>query len=99
MPRVSSNSGNARKLRRLEARVTPQQKLLIERAAAIRGTTVTEFVIASAQESATRLLQEFDSLELRDEARDRFLEAVLNPPAPNAAARSAAARYKRHARR
>lgn len=91
----SANKQKARKLSRLEARITPQQKLLIERAAAIRGTSVTEFVVASVQESATRLLQEFDSLELRDEARDRFIEAVLNPPAPNEAARAAAARYRR----
>ncbi|HKS82738.1 MAG TPA: DUF1778 domain-containing protein [Candidatus Acidoferrales bacterium] len=95
MPRASSNPRKVRKLSRLEARITPQQKQLIERAAAIRGTSVTEFVIASAQESATRLLQEFDSLELRDAARDRFIEAVLHPPAPNDAARAAAARYKR----
>lgn len=95
MARMSPNSQKARKLSRLEARITPQQKQLIERAAAIRGTSVTEFVVASAAESATRLLQEFDSLELRDAARDCFIEAVLNPPAPNDAARAAAARYKR----
>jgi uncharacterized protein (DUF1778 family) len=34
-------------------------------------------------------------LHLRDEARDVFVNAVLNPPAPNAAARAAAERYKK----
>ena len=42
-----------RKQERLEARVTRQQKRLIERAAYLRGTSVTDFVVASAQQAAT----------------------------------------------
>jgi len=79
----------------LEARLTPVQKRLIERAAALRGTSVTEFVVASAQEAATTTIKDFDVLHLRDQAREVFINAVLNPPAPNDAARAAAERYKR----
>ncbi len=79
----------------MEARVTPEQKRLIERAATLRGTTVTEFVVASAQEAATNTIKDFEVLYLRDEARDVFVNAVLNPPAPNDAARRAAERYKK----
>ena len=39
-----------RREERLEARLTLVQKRLIERTAALRGTSVTEFVVASAQE-------------------------------------------------
>ena len=84
-----------RKDQRLEARVTPEQKRLIEHAAALRGTTVTEFVVASAQEVAKNTIEDFEVLHLRDEAREVFVNAVLNPPVPNDAARRAAARYKR----
>jgi len=35
----------SRKEQRLEARVTPEQRFLIERGATLRGTTVTEFVV------------------------------------------------------
>ena len=46
-----------RKQERLEARVTPDQKRLIERAAELRGTTVTEFVVVSAQQAAAKQLE------------------------------------------
>lgn len=86
----------SRKKERLEARVTPAQKRLIERAAALRGTSVTEFVMASAQEAATTTIKDFEVLHLRDQAREVFINAVLNPPAPNDAARAAAERYRKH---
>jgi uncharacterized protein (DUF1778 family) len=86
---------HSRKEQRLEARVTPEQKRLIERAATLRGTTITEFVVRSAQEAATNTIRDFEVLHLQDEAREVFLNAVLNPPAPNDAARAAAGRYKK----
>ena len=84
----------ARKLERLEARVTREQKRIIERAAELRGTSVTEFVVVSAQQAATKTIKDFETLSLRGEARKVFVNAVLNPPAPNAAAKAAARRYK-----
>lgn len=87
----------SRKQERLETRVTPDQKRLIERAAELRGTTVTEFVVTSAQRAATETIREFETLHLRDRAREVFVHAILNPPAPNEAARVAARRYRRNA--
>ena len=84
----------SRKLERLEARVTREQKRIIERAAELRGTSVTEFVVVSAQQAATKTIKDFETLSLRGEARKVFVNAVLNPPAPNAAAKAAARRYK-----
>ena len=84
----------SRKEQRLEARVTPEQKKLIERAAKLRGTTVTEFVVLSAQQAAAETIRNHETLVLRDEARDVFVKAILNPPLPNEALRSAARRYK-----
>lgn len=96
MSQVQRVEQRSRKEERLEARVTSAQKDLIERAAALRGTSVTEFVVASAQEAATTTIKDFDALHLRDQAREVFINAVLNPPAPNDAARAAAERYRRH---
>ena len=84
----------SRKLERLEARVTREQKRIIERAAELRGTSVTEFVVLSAQQAATKTIKDFETLRLRGEAREVFVNALLNPPAPNAAAKAAARRYK-----
>lgn len=93
---AQAQAHRSRKEERLEARVTPVQKQLIERAAALRGTSVTEFVVLSAQEAATSAIKDSEMLSLRDEAREAFINAVLNPPAPNEAARSAAERYKKN---
>ena len=84
----------SRKEERLEARVTPEQKKLIVRAAALRGFSVTEFVVASAQQAASEAIKDFELLTLHDDARDVFVNAILNPPSPNEAARAAAKRYK-----
>ena len=83
------------KLKRLEARITQVQKRIIERAAALRGTSVTDFVVVSAQRAATDTIKDFEMMSLRGEAREAFVNALLNPPAPNAAANSAAERFQR----
>jgi len=84
----------SRKEERLEARVTAEQKKMIARAAALRGSSVTEFVVASAQQAAADTIKDSEVLTLHDEARDVFVNAILRPPAPNEAARKAARRYK-----
>jgi uncharacterized protein (DUF1778 family) len=83
---------------RLEIRATPEQKRLIERAAQIRGTSVTDFVVNKLQEAATEIIQETEVLRLREEDRQVFFKALTNPPAPNKYAKAAVARYKKQVR-
>jgi len=85
----------SRKEERLEARPTPEQKNPIARPAALRGSSVTNFVVASAQQAASETIMDFEPLPPHDSASDAFVKALLNPPAPNVAARSAARRYKK----
>jgi uncharacterized protein (DUF1778 family) len=79
---------------RLEVRTTSAQKRLIERAAELRGTSVTDFVVSNMQVAAAETVKEFESLFLRDEAREIFVKALLNPPEPNKALKAATARHK-----
>lgn len=83
------------KLERLEARITREQKRIIERAAGLRGTSVTDFVVVSAQQAAADTIKDHEMMPLRGEAREKFVNALLNPPAPNAAANRALGRYRR----
>ena len=85
-----------RRQERLEARISPDQKRLLEHAATLRGTSLTDFVLISAQEAATKTIKDFETLRLRNEAREIFVQAVLNPTAPNEVARAAAQRYREH---
>ena len=94
MRHASAIVRRSRKEARLEARVTPERKRLIARAAALRGFSVTEFVVASAQQAASNAIKEFELLTLHDHAREVFVNAVSHPPSPNKTARAAARRYK-----
>ncbi len=58
-----------RRSRRLELRTTPAERDLIDRAAALTETDLTEFVVATAVEAARRALADRDRFELDDEAR------------------------------
>lgn len=80
--------------KRLEARVTPAQKALIERAAALSGRTVTDFVVSSVQAAAEETIRTHEIVALTARESAAFVEALLNPPAPGENLRAAAQRYK-----
>lgn len=94
MPHALKAARQSKKRERLEARVTLEQKRLIARAAKLRGTSMTDFVVVGVTEAAKETIKDFEMLSLRDEAREAFVKAILNPPATNEAARAAAARHK-----
>ncbi len=79
---------------RLEARLTPEQKAHIERAAGIKGTSVSDFVVLSADEAAIRTIREHEALQLGERASAIFVHTLLNAPAPNARLVRAARRYR-----
>jgi uncharacterized protein (DUF1778 family) len=79
---------------RLEARVTPEQKELLQRAASLQGRSLADFVVASAQEAALRAIQDMEIIRLSAADSRVFAEALLNPPKPNRALRNAAKRYR-----
>ena len=89
---------HALKAERLEARVAPEQKRLIERAAELNGTSVTDFMVDKLRQAALETIKDFETLRLRDEAREVFVSALLNPPEPNDAAKNAVARYQESTR-
>jgi uncharacterized protein (DUF1778 family) len=82
---------------RLEARLTPEQKKHIEHAARIRGTSISEFVVLSADDAAVRTIREQEVITLNERAREVFAKALLDPPVPGARLLAAAQRYKRRA--
>lgn len=57
-----------RRSRRLELRTTPDERELIDRAVAVTGTDLTEFVVANAVDAARRVLADRDRFELDADA-------------------------------
>ena len=66
------------KRERLELRVAPSAKLLIQRAMAVSGLTAGDL----AYEGARRILDEHERMVLVGADRDAFLAAVMDPPEP-----------------
>lgn len=83
---------------RLNLRTTPAQDALIRRAAAVKGQNVTEFVLTNAVESAQRVIEAFERIDLTVRDSRAFVDAFLAPPGPNIKARAAARRYAKFAR-
>jgi uncharacterized protein (DUF1778 family) len=82
------------KAERIEARVKPEQKSRIEYAASLRGTSISDFIVQNADAAAMRTIQEYETWTLNIADRDRFVDALLNPPEPNELMRAAVQRYK-----
>ena len=80
---------------RLEVRVSAAQKSLLQRAAALSGRTLSEFVVTSAQDAARRVIAEHASISLSREEQLAFVQALLQPPEPNARLERAAKTYRR----
>lgn len=80
---------------RLEARVGPEQKRYFQRAASLRGVSLKEFMVASMHEAAVRTVEQHELLTLTAKEQQVFVEALMNPPAPNRALRAATKRYNR----
>jgi uncharacterized protein (DUF1778 family) len=80
---------------RLEARVSRDQKELFQRAAALQGRTLADFVIASVHDAAVRVIEETQTIRLNAEDSCAFAEALLNPREPNGRLKAVARRYLR----
>jgi len=81
------------KTSRLEARVSPDALAMVKRAAEIQGRTVSDFVVAAAQEAAQRTIESAQIIRLTLEGQQQFAEAILNPPSPGTRLKKTAARY------
>jgi uncharacterized protein (DUF1778 family) len=88
-------AASAQKQERLEARVTHAQKEVLQQAAALEGTSLTDFIVRSAQRAAEQAIRDHSLMVLTSRESQSFVDALLDASAPNAALRSAAEHYKK----
>jgi uncharacterized protein (DUF1778 family) len=79
---------------RLEARVSAALKKFFQKAAALEGTTLTDFVVNSVHAAAKRVIQEHQMITLGERDREVFIKTLLNPPEPNPQLKRAFERYQ-----
>ena len=72
---------------RINLRTSPEAKALIERAAAIMGSTVSSFMLQNAYEAASRVVANNETIVLSQEAFEAFIAVCENPPEPTDALR------------
>jgi uncharacterized protein (DUF1778 family) len=79
---------------RLEARIAPEALAVVRRAAEIQGRSVSDFVVAAAQEAAQKTVSEVEVIRLSRAAQEEFVKLLTKPPAPKPALKRAFARHK-----
>lgn len=77
---------------RINLRTSVEAKEMIERAAALMGTTVSSFMLQNAYEAARRILTENNTLLMTERDFEAFTSAIENPPKPKSALRKLMAR-------
>lgn len=86
MPRVAVDDN-----KRMQLRVRPEQKATLMRAAALRNTTLTDFIFQIAMREAKIVIEEAERIRLSERDSLLVLDLLENPPAPNAKLRAAIA--------
>lgn len=86
MTKLAAQDGTAR----LEARIPAHIYDQMQRAAKLRGMTLTGYLLATAGEDARRVVEEAEIMRLAREDQIRFAEALIAPPKPNDRLRQAA---------
>jgi uncharacterized protein (DUF1778 family) len=94
MPRVAVDDNQ-----RMNLRLRPEQKATLMRAAALRNTDLTDFVLEPALREARAVIEESERIVLS--ARDSLtvLNLLEHPPASNARLRAAIAALPRPTRK
>jgi uncharacterized protein (DUF1778 family) len=84
MPRVAVDDN-----KRMQLRVRPEQKATLMRAAALRNTDLTDFIVQLALREAKTVIEEAERISLSERDSLLVLNLLENPPAPNAKLRAA----------
>ena len=84
MPRVAVDDN-----KRMNLRVRPEQKATLMRAAALKNTRLTDFVIQNALREAKMVIEDAERLVLSERDSLLVLKILEDPPAANARLRAA----------
>lgn len=80
---------------RFDTRLTKSQKALFERAASLGGfKTLSAFVIQSAQEKASIIIEKHEQILASEKDKEVFFNALLNSNKPNEALKNAVKSYE-----
>jgi uncharacterized protein (DUF1778 family) len=93
-PYIQGMQRQIRTTARLEARLPSEVLERLKRAAEIQGRSLTDFVVAAADEAACRAIEQTEIIRLSVEDQRQIAEAILNPPEPTPALRRTVRKYR-----
>lgn len=79
---------------RIDLRVTPEQKELLEKAASLRGISLSAYTLFHLLPVAQQEVEAHEKLILSDRDRDLFLSALENPPELRGNLKTAIKKYR-----
>ncbi len=82
------------KSERITARITPKQKRFLKQAADLRGRSLTDFLVDSAQKEAENAIIQSLVMQFTIEQQEQMVNTLLNPPEPNDALKEATQLYQ-----
>jgi len=85
---------SSRKESRLVARTSSEIHEIIQRAADYSGATLSQFLIDSAMEKASSVIERTETLLLSMDGADALFQALDNPPKANKKLLKAASHYR-----
>jgi uncharacterized protein (DUF1778 family) len=71
----------AAKPERFNARLSEEQKTILQRAADFKGMSLSDFILGSAHDEAIRIIEAHEVVRLSRRDSAAFLQALENPPA------------------
>lgn len=87
-------SATLNKLGRVSAPVSNQSRELLQQAADLVGSTLSQFIIQSALDKAQQLIENETVIHLSRSDAEVLFKTLENPPPPNLKLRKAVATYK-----
>lgn len=81
---------------RIDVRISKEQKELIKFASELSGfKSLSEFVVYHVGKRAKEIVKEHNTILKSNRDKEIFLNAILNPPAPNAELKEAQLHYNK----
>ncbi len=79
---------------RIDLRVTQEQKDLLERAASLKGLSLSAYTLSYVLPVAQQEIDSYESLVLSDRDRDLFMAVMENPPKLKGKLKAAMEKYR-----
>ena len=89
------SEGPSTKSEQVNVRLDAAAKRRLKHAASIEGKTVSGFILSSALVRAEETLRTHENMVLTRRDAETFMDAIINPPKPNAKLRAAFDEHRR----